>query len=73
MLVTAPVPALAIAELLPAARAARDELHREGCLLTRDALAARMRQNGHHIRNSRLTSLMQTLRSEAAPPPKPSD
>lgn len=45
------VPGLAaIADLLPAARAAMDELHCEGHRLTRDALAARLRENGHPVR-----------------------
>jgi hypothetical protein len=53
-----------IAELLPAALAARDGLHRDGSPLTRDALARRLRQNGHPIRNSRITPLLHTLRTE---------
>ncbi len=55
-----------IAELLPAARGALDELHRDGRRLTRDALAAQLRDNGHPVRNSRLTPLLQALRSETA-------
>jgi hypothetical protein len=63
-----PVTVLApsIAHLLPAARAAREELHREGHRLTRDALAVRLRDSGHPIRNSRITPLLQALRSETA-------
>jgi hypothetical protein len=57
-----PVPS--IAELLPAALAARDGLHRDGSPLTRDALARRLRQNGHPIRNSRITPLLHALRTE---------
>jgi hypothetical protein len=57
-----------IADLLPAARAARDELHRDDQRLTRDGLAARLRQNGHPVRNSRLTPLLHALRSDAAAP-----
>ncbi len=57
-----------IASLLPAARAARDGLRREGRKLTRDGLAARLRQNGHPVRNSHLTPLLQALRSETATP-----
>lgn len=36
----------AIADLVPAAGVARDGLHRDGRRLTRDALAARFRDNG---------------------------
>jgi hypothetical protein len=62
------VPGLAAdsAALLPAARAVGDELHRDGCPLTRDALAARLRQAGHPVRSARLTPLLQTLRGESA-------
>jgi hypothetical protein len=56
-----------IAALLPAARAARDGLQRDGRPLTRDALAAWLRQNGHPVRNSRLTPLLHALRNEATP------
>jgi hypothetical protein len=55
-----------VAAMLPAARAARDGLHRDGLPVTRDALAARLRQDGHPVRNSRLTPLLQALRSEPA-------
>jgi hypothetical protein len=58
-----------IAAILPAARAARDDLHRHGQPLTRDALATGLRQAGHHVRNARLTPLLQALRSEAATTP----
>ncbi|MGW5557075.1 DUF2637 domain-containing protein [Micromonospora sp. NPDC003944] len=51
--------------LLPAARAARDELIREGQTVNRDALARRIRQNGHSIRNSAVSELLATLRQEA--------
>ncbi|MFI9640870.1 DUF2637 domain-containing protein [Micromonospora sp. NPDC051925] len=50
--------------LLPAARAARDELIREGQTVSRDALARRIRQNGHSIRNSAVSELLATLRQE---------
>lgn len=52
--------------LLPAARAARDALHREGQALTRDSLAACLRQRGHPIRNASVTSLLRQLRNERA-------
>jgi hypothetical protein len=66
-----PVPGLppGSAEMLPAARAARDALLRDGHRLTRDALAARLREAGHPIRNSRLTPLLQALRSETTSTP----
>ncbi|MFG1902472.1 DUF2637 domain-containing protein [Micromonospora carbonacea] len=51
--------------LLPVARAARDELTREGQTVSRDALARRIRQNGHSIRNSAVSELLATLRQEA--------
>ncbi|HET9895547.1 MAG TPA: hypothetical protein VFQ44_11525 [Streptosporangiaceae bacterium] len=52
------------ATLLPAARAARDELGRDGLPLTRDALAVRFRQHGHPLRNDSLTPLLHQLRHE---------
>ncbi|MFI6161627.1 DUF2637 domain-containing protein [Micromonospora haikouensis] len=51
--------------LLPVARAARDELTREGQTVSRDALARRIRQNGHSIRNSAVSELLAALRQEA--------
>ena len=63
---SATIPSLpGIANLLPAARAARDSLHRDGHRLTRDALAARMRENGCPVRNARMTPLLQALRNES--------
>ncbi|MEU1813495.1 DUF2637 domain-containing protein [Micromonospora aurantiaca (nom. illeg.)] len=53
--------------LLPAALAARDELTREGHTVSRDALARRLRQNGHSIRNSAVSQLLATLRQETQP------
>lgn len=50
--------------LLPAARAARDELIREGQTVSRDALAHRIRRNGHSIRNSAVSEILATLRRE---------
>jgi hypothetical protein len=50
--------------LLQAARAAMDELGQEGRSLTRDALAARLRQHGYPIRNDRVTMLLRQLRHE---------
>jgi hypothetical protein len=60
-----------IAALFPAARAARDELRRDGHPLTRDRLAAQLRATGHPIGNSRLTSLLQALRNEVTASPAP--
>lgn len=59
-------PAPDVAAILPAAHAARDELHQRGQPLTRNAIAARLRQAGHQIRNANLTPLLQALRNEAA-------
>jgi len=50
--------------LLPASRAARDALLQDGRPVTRDALASRLRQQGHTIGNARLTLVLQALRSE---------
>ncbi|OJF13140.1 DUF2637 domain-containing protein [Couchioplanes caeruleus] len=50
--------------LLPAARAARDELTREGRTVSRDALARRLRRNGTAIRNNRVSELLTALRRE---------
>jgi len=55
----------AIAVFLPAARAAAAELQRDGRALTRDGLAARLRQDGYPIRNARLTALLEFLRRES--------
>jgi hypothetical protein len=50
--------------LLPAARTARDELTREGRTVSRDALAQRLRHNGHAIRNNRVSELLNALRQD---------
>jgi hypothetical protein len=55
------------AALERAARTARDELRRDGQLLTRDALASRLRAAGYRVRNARLTPLLAALRAEPAP------
>jgi hypothetical protein len=52
--------------LLNAARLARDELLSEGRAATRDALAARLRANGHAIRTTRVTELLTALKTESA-------
>ncbi|MEU8370065.1 DUF2637 domain-containing protein [Micromonospora tulbaghiae] len=53
--------------LLPAARTARAELTREGQTVSRDALARRLRRNGHSIRNSGVSKLLAALRREERP------
>jgi hypothetical protein len=53
--------------LLPAARAARDELLAEGRTVSRDALAHRLRHNGTAIRNNRVSELLNALRREETP------
>ena len=63
---TVPPAATDITALLPAARAAREDLTKDGHPVTRDAIAARLRQAGHPVRNARLTPLMQALRHDAA-------
>ncbi len=50
--------------LLPAARAARDELRRQGRSLTRDSLAAQLRRDGHTIRTSRVSELLTLLKND---------
>lgn len=66
------MPDLDFAVLLPAARAVRDELVKDGQALTRDTLASRLRQQGYQIRNSRLTLLLRALRDDPASQPAPS-
>ncbi|MFI1989730.1 hypothetical protein [Actinoplanes sp. NPDC020271] len=51
--------------LLPAARAARDQLVAAERSVSRDALAQQMRGNGHAIRNNRVSELLNALRREA--------
>ncbi len=50
--------------LLAAARAARDELHRQGRSLTRDSLARQLRRDGHTIRTSRVSDLLTLLKND---------
>jgi len=54
-----------IAVLLPAARAARDRILDRGGTLTRDALAAQLRLDGHPVRNAQVSRLLTTLRHES--------
>ncbi len=65
------MPDFDLAVLLPAARAVRDELARDGQALTRDTLASRLRQQGYQIGNSRLTLLLRALRDDPASQPEP--
>ncbi|MEU7616598.1 DUF2637 domain-containing protein [Micromonospora rifamycinica] len=53
--------------LLPAARTARDELIREGHTVSRDALARRLRRNGHSLRNSGVSELLAAIRPKTPP------
>ncbi len=50
--------------LLPAARAARDDLVRQGRSLTRDSLARQLRRDGHTIRTSRVSELLTLLKND---------
>jgi hypothetical protein len=52
--------------LLPAARAARDQLIREGTTVSRDALAQRLQRDGTAIRNNRLSELLAVLKAETS-------
>jgi hypothetical protein len=54
--------------LLPAARAARDELSRQGRSLSRDSLARQLRGQGHTIRTSRVSELLTLLKQDANRP-----
>jgi hypothetical protein len=55
-----------VADLIPAARAARGALTGAGRRLTRDALADRMRGAGHGVSNARACLLVRVLRAEDA-------
>ena len=57
-----------VAALLPAARVARDALQQEGRSLTRDSLAAQLRRDGHTIRTSRVSVLLNLLRNNEPAP-----
>ncbi len=54
-----------LASLLPAARAARDTLTEAGRSVSRDALAAQMRRDGHPVRNNRASELLNVLKQES--------
>jgi hypothetical protein len=53
-----------LAVLLPAARAARGALRRNGRGLTRDSLAAQLRRDGHTIRTGPVSALVNLLRND---------
>jgi hypothetical protein len=57
-----------LAALLPAARAARDTLHRNGRSLTRDSLATQLRRDGHTIRTSRVSALLNLIKNDEPAP-----
>ena len=50
--------------LLPAARAAREALSRQGRSLTRDSLAVQIRRDGQTIRTSRASALLSLLKND---------
>jgi hypothetical protein len=54
-----------VADLIPAAHAARDALTESGSLLSRDALAAALRHDGHALSNARASLLTRILREES--------
>jgi hypothetical protein len=54
----------AVADLLPAARAAQATLAAGGRALSREALADRMRDDGHAVSNARASLLLNILRTE---------
>jgi len=60
----APVDVRAVAHLVPAARAARAVLHRDGRSMSRDALAAAMREDGHGVSNERASLLLKILKAD---------
>lgn len=54
-----------MAELLPAARQARDALVAQGQPLTRPALTEHLRATGHPVSNARASVLVKVLRSDS--------
>ena len=57
----------AVANLVPAARAARAVLERNGRSVSRDNLADAMRDDGHGVSNARASLLLKILKSESEP------
>ena len=58
-----------VADLVPAARAARGALAATGRRLSRDALADRMREDGHGVSNARASLLLRILKAEGTMTP----
>jgi len=58
--------ALDVAQLMPAARAARATLARDGQTLTREALARQLRADGHAASNARVSALLKALAAESS-------
>lgn len=54
----------AVADLIPAARSARDALSADDRALSRDALATALRRDGHALSNARAALLTRILREE---------
>ena len=65
----APVDIRTVAHLIPAARAARAVLARDGRSLSRDALADAMREDGTGVSNERASLLLKILKAEAGVTP----
>jgi hypothetical protein len=65
-----PVPAerLDVSALMPAGRAARAELVRQGRPLTREALARQLRTDGHAASNARVSALLRALAAQPDAP-----
>jgi hypothetical protein len=57
-----------VAEMLPAARAAREALLQDGRTLSRDNLARAMREDGHGVSNARAAVLLKAIKADAASP-----
>jgi hypothetical protein len=53
-----------VADLIPAARSARAALAAKGRRLSRDALADRIREDGHGVSNARAGLLVKILKAE---------
>ena len=64
---TATLDALALADLMPSARAARSALASRGRRLTRDGLADQMRDDGYAVSNESACALTKILRAEEPP------
>jgi hypothetical protein len=60
-----------VAALIPVARAVAEALERERRRLSRQALAAGLRQQGHPVSNARVCALLKILRSEPLAVPDP--